>query len=261
MSSRIVPALKMSLMDDVGSLDLKARLAYRYRAFRYRYRIDKKEIAFILQSLNPGEVAVDIGAHKGGYMYWMLDRVGSTGHCYAFEPQPRLHAYLSAIKKHYHHENLTVEPLALSAESGSAQLFVPESSSGQSPGASLQSHIAPNAIPAKTTSLDEYFFNRRIQPRLLKIDVEGHEAAVIRGGKQLLASCKPKIVMECEQRHLREGTVQEVFDLLLQLNYSGFFWDGEKRLPLLNFFPDQYQKQGDGRFWEAPGYVNNFFFE
>jgi len=248
-------------MDDVGSLDLKARLAYRYRAFRYRYKIDKKEIAYVLQSLNPGEVAVDVGAHKGGYLYWMLQRVGMTGHCYAFEPQPVLHRYLQALKQQYAYDNLTVEGLALSSQLGAAQLHIPPVSAGASPGASLQSLDTTKTIDTQCTTLDTYFFKRRIQPRLIKIDVEGHEAEVIRGGLQLLASCKPKIIMECEQRHLQEGTMQQVFDLLLQLNYSGFFWDGEKRLPLINFSTDQYQSIGEGRFWEAPGYVNNFFFE
>ena len=61
-----------------------------YRALRYRYRIDPHEIRFILQRLQSGQIAVDVGAHKGGYLYWMQRQVGRQGRCFAFEPQIQL---------------------------------------------------------------------------------------------------------------------------------------------------------------------------
>jgi len=40
--------------------------------------------------LNPGDVAVDAGAYKGGYTHWMRKHVGAFGQVFAFEPQAAL---------------------------------------------------------------------------------------------------------------------------------------------------------------------------
>ena len=43
--------------------------------------------------LRHGDVAVDVGAYKGGYTYWMREAVGDAGTVFAFEPQPELAYY------------------------------------------------------------------------------------------------------------------------------------------------------------------------
>ncbi len=240
------------------------KLAYLYRAWRYRWRVDPVEIRYLLSTLQPGDVAVDIGCHKGGYLYWMQRRVGRTGHCYAFEPQPKLFAYLQGIKKLFAFGHVTLENKGLSSVQGELELHIPVSASGSSPGATLNTVKGADYTRylVDITSLDVYFYEAGINPALLKIDVEGHELEVLRGGNKLLSSCKPKILMECEQRHLREGeSVYEVFRYLTDLGYKGsFIHKGEIR-PLAEFDPIVHQRSGEGRFWEAPGYVNNFIFE
>ena len=51
-------------------------LRWIFRAWRYRLVVEKHEIKFMLDYLAPGNIAVDIGAHKGAYTYWMSKYVG-----------------------------------------------------------------------------------------------------------------------------------------------------------------------------------------
>ncbi len=240
-------------------------IKYLYRAYRYRYRIDPVEIAYILRSLKPGDIAVDIGCHKGGYLYWMHNRVGKNGHCYAFEPQPILYQYLKAILARFAYQNITLEHKGVSSKAGTFRLYIPKTTSGASPGASLNAMDEQGGtvekVDVQTVTLDNYFFERGIIPNLLKIDVEGHEADVLKGGEQLLRQHHPRILMECETRHLKNGSVSDILQLMSDWGYHGFFILGGKLHAVETFDPAIHQKQSEGRFWEAPGYVNNFVFE
>ena len=55
------------------------RLKWTYRAWRYRQRLERQEIRLLLRHLAAGDVAVDVGAHKGAYTYWMRRAVGASG--------------------------------------------------------------------------------------------------------------------------------------------------------------------------------------
>lgn len=240
------------------------KLKYIYRGLRYRFLIDPAEIAYLLKSLKPGSTAVDVGCHKGGYLYWMRKKVGKTGKVYGFEPQPKLYDYLREVKEAFNYENVIIENMGLSDQAGTFELHVPAPGGSTSPGATLspvnaEDHLQTIAIP--TSTLDDYFYHRGILPDFLKIDVEGHEKQVLLGGTKLLMEHGPAILMECERRHLKEGTVFDVFNVLDQFGYTGYFIQERKVLPLESFDVELHQKVGPGRFWAAPDYANNFIFE
>ncbi len=240
------------------------KLKYLYRALRYRYLLDAPEIRFLLRSLQRGNIAVDIGSHKGGYLYWMRRAVGKNGKVFGFEPQPRLYEYLQGVKQKMSYENVLLENKGLSAEAGHAELHIPVTPSGASPGARLDGPTEQDRhekLQIELVTLDGYFLRRDIFPDLIKIDVEGHEQQVLRGGRETLRCCKPKLIIECENRHLASGDVLDVFGELDGLGYQGYFYAGRQWRPLSRFDPAVHQKAGEGRFWEEKGYVNNFVFE
>ncbi len=240
------------------------KLKYHYRAFRYRYLIDAPEIRYLLNCLRPGDLAVDIGSHKGGYLYWMRRKVGPEGHVYAFEPQPKLYAYLKDTIGRMGYTNVTLENLGLSDAPGSVDFFIPGGPNSTSPGARIdrldkQDDYRPMTI--EVTTIDQYFLERSRYPRLLKIDVEGHEDRVLAGARHLLEKKPPFLLLEAENRHLTAGDISDVFRPLLELDYRGYFFDGGHRRPLQEFNPAVHQAQGPGRFWAKRGYLNNFVFE
>lgn len=236
------------------------KIKYIYRAFRIRYRLDKNEINYLVDNLKPGDIAIDIGAHKGGYLYWMKKTV-QHGTVYAFEPQVKLYNYLKAYYENT--DRVTIENMGLSNKSGEVQFYIPETAKGDSPGARIGSlkEQTYNQTTIQTTTLDAYFLDRNIHPSFIKIDVEGHEQQVIRGGLNLLQTARPILLIECENRHLTNSTISDVFSLLTDIGYKGYFFLDNQRQPLENFNISVHQKIGDGRFWAEKDYINNFIFE
>ncbi len=239
-------------------------IKYEYRGQRFRYKVDPGEINYIIENIDEGDIVVDIGAHKGGFLYWMQKGVKQGGKVYAFEPQKKLFKYLTKIFELKKWENVVIENLGLSSSEEEVSFFVPKTSKGDSPGARidfLKDGKEYDKSKIQTTTLDKYFFDRQIYPNLIKIDVEGHEKQVLNGGINLLKKAKPKILMECENRHLAEGDIFDVFNVLINLGYKAYFFDKKNLRPIKDFNIDIHQKIGEGRFWEAEGYVNNFVFE
>lgn len=242
---------------------MKKIIKYIYRGYRFRYKVDVDEINYMIKNLKEGDVSVDVGANKGGYLYWMQKTVKQTGRVYAFEPQVKLFNYLKEISRLKKYENVIVENKGLSSEEGEAVLFIPKTAKGDSPGARidfLDNGTSFDELKIKITTLDKYFYDRKINVDLIKIDVEGHEKKVLLGGINLLKSSKPKILMECENRHLKEGDIFDVFDILTNLGYNGYFFENKKLKPIKQFNVNIHQKIENGSFWEAKDYINNFVF-
>ena len=234
------------------------KLRWFYRAWRYRLRLERQEILALLAHLGDGDTAVDIGAHKGAFTYWMLKQVGPLGHVYAFEPQPALAKRLLRLMPPGVSPKTVIEQKGLSSSPGTMNLMAP--AEGTSPSASLEPAPADiasaRAIPVEVTTLDEYVREHGIEAvHFIKCDAEGHELEVFRGAEQLLSSQHPYLLFACERRHRSSGRVDDVFDYLRQLGYTGCCLGPGGRLPVSEFDPEIHQRDpGD------PGYINNFLF-
>jgi hypothetical protein len=150
----------------------------------------------------------------------------------------------------------------LSDQIGTATLHVP--GAGPSPGASLQKP-APDAASGRgqlcrVDTLDRVL-SGETGLRFMKIDVEGHELQVFRGAKETIARNSPVILFECEARHLGETPMTDVFAFLHERKYTGQFFSPEGLRPVAEFDPAIHQARTPGRFWDAPGYCNNFVFK
>jgi len=234
-----------------------------YRAIRYRYSLDTPEINYIIQNVREGDICVDIGAHKGGYLFWFHKSVGKTGKVYAFEPQVILFSYLQRIVKIFNYQNTVLENKGLSSQPGVMNFFIPFTKKGTSPGAKIVGPDEKNTnshLKIEVTTLDAYFYERKIFPKLLKIDVEGHEKQVLRGGINLLKSCKPDIIIECENRYQDNGDIFDVFNLLIEIGYKGYFMSDQGLTSVSEFNPEIHQKPEGEKYWHKKDYINNFIF-
>jgi FkbM family methyltransferase len=228
-----------------------------HRGWRYRTRVDPDEIRWMGSVLRPGDHAVDVGAYKGGYMYWMRHAVGIAGSVSAFEPPPSVAAYLRRSVLDFGWRNVHVEEVAASSETGVRTLCLP--GSDPSPGASLVGASLPvgaKGYQVRTDTLDRLLEVRGPAGpvRLIKCDVEGHELDVFHGAARTLEKHRPFILFECEARHLRGHAMTDVFGHLEHLGYRGFFfWKGE-RCDSSAFDVGRHQVEG-----RRP-YANNFVF-
>lgn len=239
------------------------KLRYLHRAYRYRLRVDPAELRFVCSQLKPGQIVADIGCHKGAYTYWMRRSVGPGGAVFAFEPQPSQVAYLRRAFSEMRYDNVAIVPMAVSNTCGKLPLHMP-SGAGLTHAASLEAKNRAEAGSASmdvdVTTLDDFFAKQDRGPDFLKIDVEGHESAVLDGGKRTLEENRPAILIECEARHRTDGDVRTVFAQLARYGYEGSFFLNGRRRPLAEFDPAIHQRI-DGRHASPPrGYVNNFAF-
>lgn len=238
---------------------MKAR--FLYRAMKARFRDQGAEIRAVLRELSAGDVAIDVGANKGAYTYWMRRAVGAGGSVFAFEPQPGLARYLESVRARMRWKNVVVREFALSDSAGPRSLHVPGWEN--SPGASLE-EAAAAAPGARIREVAADTLDHQLEGAgpvaFVKVDVEGHELAVFRGAVRTLEGSRPTLLFECEARHLGGRSPREVFRFLEGFGYRGAFFSPEGLRPVDEFDPAVHQRHGPGRFWEAAGYCNNFLF-
>jgi len=222
-----------------------------HRAWKYRFLTDRYEISYMMQRITPGSVVFDIGAHKGGYTFWMKRAAGSKGRVIAFEPQEKGAALLAVL-----YPGIRVERLAVSDQCTTRPLHIQPQSYEVSFEASLEKQYEGAVTEqVNTTTIDAYCRQHHLKPQFIKIDVEGHELAVLRGACETLRNDRPFLLIECEERHAGRDGVEAVFTLLSSLGYKGYFFRNKQQLPVEQFSSEQYQVAG-----KTP-YINNFVFE
>ena len=249
---------------DFATMGPLAVIRYLHRAWKARRRNERAEIAALQRLVRPGSVALDIGAHKGSYLFWLRRAVGPSGKVLAFEPQPLLAAYLQDLTRTFRWRNVEVRHQGISDNPGELTLHVPGAAGVISPGASFEAsvtdHGPSHSVRVKVTSLDFEFPAGSPRPSFIKCDVEGHELAVFEGGASLLATQGPALLFECEARHLGGRPVSDVFAILAKLGYSGEFFSLDGLRPVSEFRPDIHQSENGVRFWDRHDYCNNFLF-
>ena len=214
-------------------LGVVGHLHFLHRAWRYRLRTERAELAYVRSLDLTGKTVVDIGAHRGLYAYWLSKAVGPAGRVVTFEPQPEMIRQLEQFRQSFFWiRNVTVVQSGLSSRPGTA---VMRCVGGHTGGASVEHPDRPDAdaFEIPLTTLDEYFDANPPPPdapvALVKCDVEGHERAVFAGGARLLATHRPKLLFECHDKDAFDGGL---FGDLHALGYRGWFLDGRDRHPV-----------------------------
>lgn len=208
------------------------------------------------------KTSLDIGASEGLYMAHLL---GLSEHCIAFEARPwqaaALKSVLARVTRH-----ATVESVALSDSAGETKLRILIEDPGRS--TIEESNLLEdedgsdcNEVVVPVRRLDDYALDN---VGFAKIDVEGHELAVLKGGEQTVRRNRPSLLIEIEDRH-RENAVRDVTNFLADLDYLGFFLLGGLMRPLSEFDRALHQDSrnigGWKSHWQRKGiYINNFIF-
>lgn len=148
---------------------------------------------YICDHIRPGMTVLDIGAHVGFFSLLLADRVQASGKVYSFEPETinfeRLRLNLESNKLSW------VSPfqMAMSDELGTQKLLYHRNTSGN-----FLANTA-NFIRIKrdthgsqevgVTTLDEFTENQNLRRvDLIKMDAEGSEIHILRGGQKMLSS-------------------------------------------------------------------------
>lgn len=138
---------------------------------------------------------LDVGANIGFHSLMLAAGRSALG-ITAFEPNPKLHALLTANVRANGFERIRCERLALSDRTGQASLYVSRSDMSASLEADFDDHPT-GLIPVRVTTLDAYAADQIWRGRLVvKVDIEGHEAAFFTGARRTLVEWRPDIIAE-----------------------------------------------------------------
>lgn len=185
----------------------------------------------IWRLLAPGDTAVDVGANMGYYAGLMAARVGAKGRVWAYEPHPEIFKDLDAHAKAWRGQGgdfaaVDARECAASDADGTAELFESEEFSANRGTASLEGAVdhvtherreATRKLVIRTRRLDDELAGAG-PVALMKVDVEGHEAAVFRGARTLLESGRVRHVVFEEH----QGVPSPATELLVSMGYTLF---------------------------------------
>jgi FkbM family methyltransferase len=190
----------------VSVAPLKYRLPLRVKLMRWHvYPAEPEWLALAQLGPNRG-TALDIGANCGFYSYalaQLYDRV------IAFEPNSSVTKELEACRP----TKVEIRHLGLSDSARKETLYVPQSKEGRllTGWASfdrdnLSDRNGEIEVAVQTAALDDFQFEG---VSFVKIDVEGHEVAALRGADTFLRKNRPTVLVE-----VRPSTFEEVSSLL-----------------------------------------------
>ncbi|MEM7443030.1 MAG: FkbM family methyltransferase [Pseudomonadota bacterium] len=197
--------MSLNLIDDVLpplnlSENIKALLpswAYLGHKIWRESRRREPELRHLQALVDPGRAALDIGANRGLFTWPLLK------HCrevHAFEPNPPMARILHRRFSKAHRKGLFhLHRIALSNRCGEAVLHVPIDSKGavRHVDASLEEDQGEGASVHKVTVPAERLDDLDLpEVGFIKIDVEGHDLAVIEGGLNLIKRDRPTLLVE-----------------------------------------------------------------
>ncbi|NEQ45380.1 MAG: FkbM family methyltransferase [Leptolyngbya sp. SIOISBB] len=166
---------------------------------------EPKQMSIAMELLKPQDICFDIGANVG--LYTLLFSQFSK-HIFAFEPLPRNISFLVRTVKLNKLRNVTVITQAVSNQDGLSLFEVNEN-------CAIGKLDSSGSQPVSTIQLDTFVESYNHTPSLIKIDVEGGELAVLKGGENTIQQYKPIILLSTHGESIKS----ECINFLETVNY------------------------------------------
>ena len=202
---------------------------------------DRWDLFHSRRLVKPGAVIFDVGANFGYYGLMLAEGLGRDCEVHAFEPTEETFDRLTRHIALNRMECVHAHRLALSDAPGTASMHGRDGNSGAA-------FIDPGGGEVAVTTLDAFVAERGIR-RLdfMKIDVEGFEERVLRGGQRVLRELRPSILLEVQPVTLERAgsSVRRLTALLTSQGYALWQANRARLVPLL--------------IDETPGYLVNAF--
>ena len=189
---------------------------------------NEAEADFLHQIINSGHNVVEIGANIGSHTVGLAKKAGPKGTVIAFEAQAVVFQTLCANVALNGLLNVKTFHMAVGNENGTITVPQPDyAKPGNFGGVSLG--MADRGEQVQIVRIDDLLTLESC--RLMKIDVEGMEADVVRGAENTIQSLKPILYIEND----RQDKSPELIDLIMSLGYS-LYWHLPPLFNRDNFF-------------------------
>ncbi len=167
----LAAVLASRLTDDNGRLHIAAYAEYAHPAM----------------AIGPGDIVVDGGAHVGKVSTGFARRVGPSGRVYAFEPDPDTFTVMAERTKILPQ----VTPIRAGVWRRTTELRF-DTTATSSAGHAL---TKAGDLRVPVVALDDVFRAEPRPPTVIKLDVEGAEAAALDGAQGLIRRHKPRLIV------------------------------------------------------------------
>lgn len=237
------------------------RAWFRFKFLKYKYfKRGEPEIHLIQHLIEPGTTALDIGCSIGIYaaeMAHYADRV------IAFEANPTVAQFAQMVAP----RNVEIINVALSSAAGRATLRIPRNPRGDTIN-ELATIEAGNPLHGGDGDTFQIEMKRLDDMAIancsfVKIDVEGHEEAVLKGAAARIAAQRPVLMIELDES-LNRGALARLSARYAALNYRAFFLSHGTLRPVSEFDPERHQNAANLRprhkLPRGIEYINNFVF-
>jgi FkbM family methyltransferase len=210
----------------------------------------------LVAAVASGTVVYDIGAHAGSIALGVARLVGPSGRVVAFEADPQNVENLKENRDRNHLKaSLQIVSAAVWSYSTSKISFRRGGTKSSHGGVERDGQHpvlgSGETIDVSGVALDDFIANGGPIPQLVKIDVEGGEYEVLRGGQNLFSKRRPLIVAEVHHKRAAD----EIGPWLIEQQYSARWICPSENFPCCVFaWPETYQ--GPAWMWtrrtEAP---------
>lgn len=186
---------------------------------------EHRECEVLADALRPGSACFDVGANVGWFTL-MLAAHRRASRVHAVEPMPATADLLQAAVDRSGLGNVSVHRVALGERAGTVPLVsTSDNAFAHAVGAEIGSgggridgwRAPAGTVEVPVSTLDQ-LWQQVGRPRVdaVKVDVEGGEPAVLAGGNELLAHCRPVLVVETQTEERRALAL----DVLAPLGYA-----------------------------------------
>lgn len=195
----------------------------------------------ILRNVRP-KVTYDIGSNEGGWVAnWLV-----YGKVVCFEPSPNYRNHVDV--RFPGHKDVEFFPLGVGERDEiivnqqvyAGHVIMPVSAS-HPVGVALE-YVGKPPFDMTLVSLDSFVKNHPV-PDFVKLDVDGYESAVLRGGRNLFSTLKPPMMFEYSYLPQLFGeNIKTICDLIYSFGYKAVSLGGEfvcsSADEMFHFFPE-----------------------
>lgn len=191
----------------------------------YLEQFEPEVVQAITAHIRPGWVVADIGANVGAHTLRIARQVGPQGHVFAFEPTS--FAFRKLVRNVGLNPFANVVPLQLALDEADRGPIRIDFRASWRWNGELRSE--PTVVDA--VRFDSWFAENEIGAlHAIKLDVDGHEFAVLAGARETLARFRPLLVMEAGDYHFADSS-RNPFTLLTSLGYEIHDLSDDSALP------------------------------
>ena len=195
---------EIAVVPGVGRFYVDDNPAHVKAALRNGRPWEPETIAQLQKHIVPGSTVVDVGAHIGSLTVPMARFAGPSGQVYSFEPQRKIHRELVHNLRLNELSNVKPLRIAVGADFGVVEMNPVKKQDGQV-------RVGAGGIGSSLRPLDSFELEN---VSVIKIDVEGFQAEVLKGAVKTIARWKPVLIVE-----IFKTARQETFRLLEQFGY------------------------------------------